>query len=768
MRTGGPLLLLAALLTAPACSCGALDGEYFGHVPDDFDPTHLRFCNSGEPQYLDPALSTSTTDVKVVYALWDGLTRYNLQGLPEPSIATRWDISPDQRTFTFHLRTDARWSTGRRLTAHDFHYHIVRILHPLTGSGNTDPHWKLKNGKAFTGNAVRLMLRDSGPFKAGDVVELVDDKDGALLAHTNQFRSTVALELRDLPGSPATLGPEPYFTVAPGDEVTVIEKAPGDDGRPWAYVHRAAGDGVYGWVPFEQLTVQAHTQDRVRMRAVPRTRVPGLDIGRDEFDAIKREQDKPADQRTRLPEAEVRIADMMMLPEVLGVRVPDEYTLVLETENPTPYIIDLSPQRAYRPTPREAVSRRPQKWSRPEHIITSGPFHMQSWLIRDHIGLIKSPTHWDVATVKLDRVTIFSMNDQAANANYYYYGGCDALTSNNIPASYLPILRGEKRRDRPFADYTAAPFLGIYFYLINTEKFTNRHFRRALSHAIDRRPIPTFIHGGQRPASQLMPGVGLEELTAEQQALCGLRAAPAPAGAAAGCSAWFQEIDTGETYCATGRVASLMTPELCYLPPPGLDFDPDKARAELELARKEMGSSFKRSVTVKFNSGSEGHKLIAEYVQSEWKKVLGLDVQLEVQEWKTFLSDTNNGQYEVARMGWILNFADVEAEVLPQFRCDAPDNRTKWCNQEFEALFSKAESTFDRKERVKILRQAERVLIEDMPVIPFYVYTQHHMQKPYVRDLARNVVDQVPFEKAWLDPDWRGGSGRAALEQGAR
>src|SRR3970282_598503 len=118
--------------------------------------------------------------------------------------------------------------------------------------------------------------------------------------------------------------------------------------------------------------------------------------------------------------------------------------------------------------------------------------------------------------------------------------------------------------------------------------------------------------------------------------------------------------------------------ELCYLPPLGLDFDPDKARAELEIARKQMGAKFSRSVTLKFNSGVEGHKLIAEYVQNEWKKVLGLDVSLEVQEWKTFLSDTNNGQYQIARMGWILNFPDVEAEVLTQIRCGGPAKRTQY------------------------------------------------------------------------------------------
>jgi len=770
MRTGGRLLgLVCAALPA---ACGLPSGDYFGRVDDHPDPTVLRFCNSGEPQYVDPALSNSTSDTKVVYALWDGLTRHDLQGLPEPSVATHWDIAPDQRRFTFHLRHDARWSTGRPLTSHDFVYQITRVLHPLTASVLAETHWRLRNGKQYSANTVRLMLRDSGPFHAGDVVELAelpagddlpaDQRKAAedenarrkqVLSYTNRFRSTGPLELRDLPGSPATLGDQPYYTVDPGGEVTVVEKATAADGTPWAYVHRAWDDGVYGWVPLARLDVPEHAADTVPVRAVPRTRVPGLDLTAAEFAAARDE---------RRPEAEVAVADMMMLPEVLGLRAPDDWTVVLETENPIPYLIDMSPQRAFRPSPREAVSRWPQKWSRPEHIITSGPFHLTEWVVRDHFTMIKSPTYWDAANVELDTLIMYSMDDQAASANYYYYGGCDAVAANNIPASYLPILRGE-RDHPPYKDYHPAPYLGIYHYLVNTQKYPNRHFRRALAYAIDRVPIPTFLHGGQIPSSQIMPGVPVDRLSDADFPVCGVARIAAPAGADPTCPAWCEETATHDPFCCERRMAvPMIAGQLCYLPPPGLDFDPDKARAELAAARKELGDpSYPGKFTLKFNSGAEGHKLIAEYIQAQWKKVLGLDVDLEVQEWKTFLSDTSHGEYQVARMGSILNFPDAEAEMLASYRCGAPDNRPQWCNQEFEALIAKAEATFDRKQRLVYVREAERVMVEDAPLISLYVYTQHHLQKPYVRDLAMNLTDQVPFEKAWIDPDWKAHLGAA-------
>src|SRR5688572_12398357 len=83
---------LGALIAATvAAGCGLPDGDYFGRMPDRIEPGHLRFCNSGEPEGLDPAATSSTTAMKPVYLLFDGLTDFDAQGFPEPSLATHWD-----------------------------------------------------------------------------------------------------------------------------------------------------------------------------------------------------------------------------------------------------------------------------------------------------------------------------------------------------------------------------------------------------------------------------------------------------------------------------------------------------------------------------------------------------------------------------------------------------------------------------------------------------------------------------------------------------
>jgi oligopeptide transport system substrate-binding protein len=719
---------VTALVLALACvACGLPDGEYFGPVPEVRDPKHLRFCNSGEPEGLDPAQVSSTTATPLVHALFDGLTRYGNDGLPEPSLATSWDITPDLRRVTFHLHDKGRWSNGRPVTAYDITYHAVRMLHPITASPSADALDWIKGYELFIEGRGKVVM------STGELVEItgwngksndLHQKAKETLPDSNLRTSRTPLALRDLGAAPK----DAYATVPPGTQVTLIELSgrpatlPSPDGTSWAYVHWNRGDGVFGWVPAAELDGQPNGDVLYRVRTVPMKQVPGLDRPLDELQADAK--------RTR-PEIDVRGRDLLALPEVLGVRAPDEHTFVIEAADPTPYIIESSPSRALRPTPREAVSRSPRRWAEPGTIVTSGPMHLVDMRERDYIEMVRSPTYWDQADVKLDRLTIYSIDDQAASANLYYTGGCDAVRGSNIPTSYLPVLSGDKRGGKPYADFTVAPYLGSYFIVINTKQYDNVHLRRALAFSLDRQLVPKILHGHEIGVASYTPGTPIAELSDEDLAACGVRR------------------DT------PGVAMIIEHGNLCYVPPPGLEFDPARAKQELAIARREMGARFPKTVVYKFNTGVEGHKLVAEYVQAQWKNVLGIDVSLESQEWKVFLADTRKLQYQTARMGWIGSAADPESEFLRIWRCSSPNNRPKWCNPQFEALMDRAATMTDRKARLATLREAEAVFIEEAPVIPLYVYTQKHLQKPYVRDLHINFIDQPPLWRAWLDTDWK-------------
>jgi oligopeptide transport system substrate-binding protein len=723
---------------ALAAGCGLPEGDYFGPVPEVDDPYHLRWCNYGQPEGLDPAQISSTSATPICHILFDGLTRYGDDGRPEPSLATSWDITPDQRRATFHMHDRGRWSNGRPITAYDVAYQVVRVLHPLTASPSAENLGWIKNGNLFLESRAKVLLVDAGGLPAGTVVEVTgwggqaiaaQEKAGAHLPDSNRRTARAALALRDL-GAAAGAA---YATVPAGSAVTVIEvsgrpatlPSPGGAGAPaWAYVHWDRGDGVFGWVPAAELDGQPNGDVRFTVRPVAKKQTPGLDAPLPDLLADARDAASRA-------EREVLGRDLLGLPEVLGVRVPDEHTFVVEAADPTPHIIVVATQRVMRPTPREAVSRWPRRWDQPAHIVTSGPMHLAAEAERDYLELVRSPTYWDAGDVKLDRLTIYSMDDQAASANTYFTGRCDVLRGNNVPTSYLPVLAGEKRGGKAYKDYTVAPYLGVYFIMVNTKAYDNVHLRRALAYSLDRALIPRVLHGEEFGVASYTPGTPIARLSDEDLATCGVTR-------------------------ATPGVALVIEPgKLCYVPPAGLEFDPVKAKAELAIARREMGARFPTAVSYKFNTGVESHKLVAEYVQAQWKSTLGIDVTLESQEWQVFLADTRKQQFQTARLGWIGNAADPEGEFAILWRCDNPNNRTKWCSPDYDGLLDEAATMTDRPARLLKVAEAERVMIEAAPIIPLYNYTQKHLIKPYVRGLPINFIDQQPIWRAWRDPDWR-------------
>lgn len=644
-------------------ACGLPDGDYFGRT-DTAVPKVFRWCNGGEPDHLDPVLASSQISSPLLPPLFAGLATYDFDGTPIPSLATRWEISDDFKVFTFHLRDDAKWSNGRAVTAYDVAYSAIRALSPSTASPNAD-------NLAPIANAPDYLARKLGTYE-GKLVTLAAAQDLALRT------TAIATQLRDLGGEgfaeiPAGATVERIMTT--GEPAS--PRSP--DGQAWSYVlWQRDVEGVYGWLPAASLI-----DPKPSVTLADGRTVTGVDVS----------------------------------PAVLGISVPDAHTIVLQTGAPTPYFLAAAANRAIRTTPIEAVSRHPLTWTRPEHIITSGPMTLVSWRERDRLEMVRSPSYWNPSEVTIDRLVVLAMNDQAANANTYFTGGCDATASNAIPSTYLPVMNRYK-------DYDVSPWLGVYFLWVQTEVVPNRHLRRALALAIDRTQIPRFTFGGEIPSAQLTPGTPIAQLTPAQRATCGV---------------------------AEGQrgVVLLMEQGLCYVPPPGLDYDVEAAKREVALARAENGVPAKLHYI--FNAGAEAHKQIAEYLQSAWAAV-GIDVEIEAHEWNSMLADTHAGKFEIARLGNVGNVADTESEFLSLFHCGILDNRGRYCSKRFEELMAQAQPIRDRKARNAVLAQAEAEVLNDAPVIPIYVYTQKHLVKPYVKDFAMNLVDQPPLWRVRIAP----------------
>ena len=109
----------------------------------------LILLNGAEPETLDPAIITGQPEGRIVNALFEGLCAYNENGQPSPGAAESWEISPDGKTYIFHIRPNAKWSDGSPLTARDFVESWHHTLKPETGSQYNYQLYPIKNAQAF-------------------------------------------------------------------------------------------------------------------------------------------------------------------------------------------------------------------------------------------------------------------------------------------------------------------------------------------------------------------------------------------------------------------------------------------------------------------------------------------------------------------------------------------------------------------------------------------------------------------------------------------
>jgi oligopeptide transport system substrate-binding protein len=176
----------------------------------------------------------------------------------------------------------------------------------------------------------------------------------------------------------------------------------------------------------------------------------------------------------------------------------------------------------------------------------------------------------------------------------------------------------------------------------------------------------------------------------------------------------------------------------------------EEARRLLAEAGYPGGRRFPR-VKYLYND-REDHRLIAQALQGMWLSTLGVRVELDVQDWKVFLQNRKQGNYQFARAGWIGDYLDP-VNFLDMYTSNAGNNDAFYKNPEYDRLIAEAGTTADSARRVKLLREAEAMLIgRDMAVAPIYFYVREFAQKPHVKGVVRNPVGNIYFDGAFVEP----------------
>src|SRR3954463_10023347 len=144
------------LLLAIALSCGGSDGGNRRTIVDSRDES--------DPRSLDPSLSTDVPTGRAVAYIFDGLTSFDAKANVHPDLAERWDVTPDGRTYTFHLRHGVKFHDGTPFTAKHVVASWLRVLDPKAKSGRGEPLYPIKGAKEYatgTGKSVDgIVARD--------------------------------------------------------------------------------------------------------------------------------------------------------------------------------------------------------------------------------------------------------------------------------------------------------------------------------------------------------------------------------------------------------------------------------------------------------------------------------------------------------------------------------------------------------------------------------------------------------------------------------
>ncbi len=367
----------------------------------------------------------------------------------------------------------------------------------------------------------------------------------------------------------------------------------------------------------------------------------------------------------------------------LGVKAIDEKTLEITLHTACPYFEEIMAFPALMPIRSDIIEQYGDQWTfSPETYIGNGQYKMAEWSHNEFIKLVPSETYYDVDKLG-PKVIKFALMDDT-NAIYAAYRSGSLNFIQEVPVDEIPGLLSS-------GELKVHPYLGTYYCCFNTSKapFDDVRVREAFSLVIDRNYIVENVtKTGQKPATAFVPS--------------GISDAP-------GAKDDFRAV--GGDYM---DVSAEKYQENC-----------ERARQLLTEAGYPNGEGFP-IVEYLYNT-SDNHRLIGEALQNMWQTELGVTVNLVNQEWNTFLDTRKNGDYSIARNGWIADYNDPMS-FLDMWLTGGGNNDAQYSNPDYDALIMQAKSTSDLAERMSLMHQAEDILMgQDVVHAAIYFYTDKYM-----------------------------------------
>lgn len=397
----------------------------------------------------------------------------------------------------------------------------------------------------------------------------------------------------------------------------------------------------------------------------------------------------------------------------VGIKAPDDHTLVVMLNDPVPFLPDLL---AFPPFyPRHAGSMEKFKqtdakgrvsysadYTRPGNVVTNGPFELSQWEPGRTLVMKRSETYWKKSAIRLERIEMVVNNDPQSAFVQYDQGRVDWLADVSAEIAFQL-----KQQNRP--DLRVGPAFGTAFLTVNCAErvaelgdkknpLSDARVRRALSMAIDRDYIVNSItRMGERPANAYVPPGFFEGWTST--------------------------------------------------PIPLLDIE--RARQLLADAGYPSGQGMP-TISIAYNSENPTRKELAEYMAFQWKQKLGVPCELRPLELKTYRNYITSKQYTLGLAAWYGDYMDVST-FTDKYLSTSLNNDSNWGPPAYDQLLLQASKEPDEKKRLDLLMRAEAMINTELPIIPLYYYVNVTLHRDNVKGIVNNPKNLIVWKDVFVE-----------------
>jgi oligopeptide transport system substrate-binding protein len=383
-------------------------------------------------------------------------------------------------------------------------------------------------------------------------------------------------------------------------------------------------------------------------------------------------------------------------PEELGVEALDDHTLLIRLTAPTPWLLELLTHPVSSPLHRTAYAQHGEEFARAGRLVSNGPFFLSEWQPQARITLARNHNFWDRQNVAIDRVIYYPLEDQTVELERYREG--ELHWTADVAHHQLGWVQ------RRLADeLTISPRLAVTWIGLNVTRPPfegNQKLRRALALAIDRDLIVRSVTGaGEVPAYTWVPPMAGYTAPTPEWASLGRR----------------QQVEEARRLYEAAGYGSRRPLELELLYPGGLN-----------------------------------NRRLAIAVAAMWRETLGVQTRLREEPFGEFLvSRADLGTTMAFRSGWAADYGDPFS-FAGLFDSETGASDTGWRNVDYDESLQASMQARNPRRRMGLLIEAERLLLEEQPIIPLYFDVRRRLVKPEVRGWTPNPMDLHPSRHFYL------------------